>query len=463
MQNNEVREQIKWILNESEAFSDTGDFRTAKEYLLEALDLAKDANLTVDIAKICSLTAMCCIELGELDEAYDKALSAISLYDSMGVYDENRAKAIASIGEYHFRRKEFGPAESNFIKALKMLRIYAGENDYYFALAETLAECEKMISRANTTPVKETDYFSDAFSTTNMISGIELCRSYYEEVGRPMLEKLFPEYLDRFACGLVGEGSDCFMIDDEWSRDHDWGPSFCIWVSDETYEEIGDKLTEAYENLPNEYMGYRRLVSDEGIWHRGVMTINSFYEKLLGCQKYEDIDWRYVPDASLAAATNGEVFCDPEGSFTKMRERLKKGYPENIRLLKIDSCISMFSQTGQYNYTRMLKRGDVLTADLMLSDTIKEAMKLQYYLENRYPYHDKWLRRGLSKLNGGDVLLGLLMDMMVQPGDEKIACVAEFLAKELYDEGIISDQNPYLDVHSDEIVMKASNTSLRQQ
>lgn len=37
------------------------------------------------------------------------------------------------------------------------------------------------------------------------MQGLELAKRYYEEVGRPMLERDFPELLPRLAAGLVGD------------------------------------------------------------------------------------------------------------------------------------------------------------------------------------------------------------------------------------------------------------------
>ena len=81
------------------------------------------------------------------------------------------------------------------------------------------------------------------------VKGLELSRKYYEAYGKEMLAQ-FPQLEGQYAAGLVGRGSECFGFDDEISRDHDYGPSFCIWLQKEVYEQYGEKLTEAYEKLP---------------------------------------------------------------------------------------------------------------------------------------------------------------------------------------------------------------------
>ena len=62
------------------------------------------------------------------------------------------------------------------------------------------------------------------------IKGLDLSREYYENIGKPILMELFPEYMKKAAVGLVGEGSECFGFDDQISMDHDYGPSFCVWL-----------------------------------------------------------------------------------------------------------------------------------------------------------------------------------------------------------------------------------------
>lgn len=87
------------------------------------------------------------------------------------------------------------------------------------------------------------------------MQGLELAKRYYEEVGRPMLERDFPELLPRLAAGLVGEGSECLGFDDAISQDHDFGAGFCLWFSAEDYNQYGNALQDAYDRLPGEFAG----------------------------------------------------------------------------------------------------------------------------------------------------------------------------------------------------------------
>ena len=92
------------------------------------------------------------------------------------------------------------------------------------------------------------------------MKGLELSRRYYEEHGKPMLERDFPLLLPYIAVGFVGSGSDRYGFDDEISRDHDFEPGFCIFLPG---EDIVDRRSEfllerAYAKLPKEYMGFKR-------------------------------------------------------------------------------------------------------------------------------------------------------------------------------------------------------------
>ena len=201
-----------------------------------------------------------------------------------------------------------------------------------------------------------------------------------------------------------------------------------------------------------------------------MIRISEFYRGLVGASEYGEIDWRSVSDAGLSAAVNGEIFRDDEGVFTAFRDRLKEGYPEDIRYLKLAESAARFSQTAQYNYPRMLGRGDILTAQMMVWEGLKEAMKLQHYVEGKYPPHDKWLYRSLTQLEQGGEMGGMLQDLSSRLAgsgvlknaldedsiEDKIERIAAYFAAEMYRAGFISDTDSYLDAHSEELAYKAS-------
>ena len=302
------------------------------------------------------------------------------------------------------------------------------------------------------------------------MSGLELARKYYETYGVPMIATKFPKYVNKIAVGLVGEGSDCFGFDDAISTDHDFGPSFCMWLSDETYNEIGVDLEKAYNELPTTFDGITRTTTVMGANRRGVWKITDFYKKYVGTPVYDEIDFKNVDDYALATCTNGEVFRDDEGIFTQIRNNILNGYPESIRYLKIASCAALFSQCAQYNYLRMLKRADESTAFMILSDGLKQALRLWHFMNSAFPPHDKWLIKSVQRIEQGDVVVSLVNKIsseFMNQGDKCNVAVlieelADFIVHRMYDMNIVSDVNSYLDFHSEEIVFKSSIVDLNK-
>lgn len=457
--------------NRSLLYQEMGDYVRAKESLLNALAIVKAKDAEFEVAVSRANLAATCMQLGQQEEAYAYGQSAVTEFERLGVKDAHYGAALSALGTYYYENKNYAEAESYFCKAMDIMEENLGRNEYFYRLQDNVRACGQALATVSAEAVEQNTQGTEYVETINgngNINGLALCREYYETYGRPMLEQKFPEYVNRIAVGLVGEGSDCFGYDDEFSRDHDWGPDFCIWVTEDVYTQIGEALERAYESLPNEFKGYKRTYSAKGVGRRGVMTISDFYRRLVQTSRWEEIDWKQVGDFALATAVNGEVFRDDEGVFTALREKLQEGYPASVRLLKIAEGMARFSQCGQYNYFRMLAREDDLTAQLMLMDAIKEAMKLQHYIENRYPPHDKWLRRSLRETENGECLDGLLEELIgltvkMPTCAEKIEQIAAFFAKELYEAHIISDSESYLDVHTEELIYKASKIDLGRE
>ena len=117
------------------------------------------------------------------------------------------------------------------------------------------------------------------------MKGLELSEKYYNAFGKEMIEKNFPSLKGRVAAGLVGQGSECLGFDDNISKDHDYGPSFCLWLTREDYQVYGKALAEEYRKLPKDFEGVKgRLDSLHGGGRVGVLCIPDFYYGLLGTE-----------------------------------------------------------------------------------------------------------------------------------------------------------------------------------
>lgn len=233
------------------------------------------------------------------------------------------------------------------------------------------------------------------------MKGLALAEQYFQTYGVPMIERKFPIYRDRIAAGLVGDGSECFGFDDAISQDHDWGPSFCLWLTRDDFDEIGHDLQEEYGNLPREFMGIpARSESQWGAGRVGVFEIGAFYRQFIGRDDLPRTreQWRVLPETNLAVCTNGSVFTDPLGEFTRIRDGLLAFYPEDVRLKKIASRCMSAAQSGQYNYMRCIRRGEYVAAQYAETKFIGDVISIVFLLNKRYKPFYKWMHRALAGL-----------------------------------------------------------------
>ena len=449
--------------NEALLYQEEGKFAQAKALLLKALDIdranGKEYEEAVSLANI----AATMIQTGEMEEALKTAESSVALFESLGVRDQHLCAAFSAMGSYYYISGKFDAAATCFKQGMEIMESVLGKNSYYERLHDNYEACMAAISAGSREKKPEDVCSEDSVSgsgsgslqdTVKTGAGLSICKEFYEKYVAPMIEEKFPAYASRIAAGLVGEGSDAFGFDDEYSRDHDWGPSVVLWITKETDKEIGDTLRKEYDLLPAEINGIKRAPYVQGKSRRGVQVIPEFFERLTGAEKYEDIDWKNTESSHLAAAVNGEVWRDDEGIVTAFRDRLKKGYPEDVLFLHLAESCAKFSREGQYNAGRVEKRGDDLTAGIFIHDAAREAMKLMYLMNGRFCPHDKWLRKGLAKIEGGEELEALILSMIKDHA--KAEDVGAFLAMQLYRRDYISDIDPYLDHQTEELLEKAA-------
>lgn len=232
---------------------------------------------------------------------------------------------------------------------------------------------------------------------------MEKNRRFYDNFVAGLIHGRFPEYEDRIAVGIVGEGSDCFGYDDEISRDHDFGTGVCLWVTDEDMSRFGGPLSIAYNELVDSVE--RSYYTDRLRERRGVMTVRRFYSNILNieCDPEKRLlteeEWYRLDHSCLKTATNGEVFRDDLGVFTAFRRYLSGYYPERVWRMRIAEQLHEYASSFQVNYARCMARGDTVAAELCRARGLSSAMELFFLLKREYPPYYKWTFRALGELD----------------------------------------------------------------
>jgi len=323
------------------------------------------------------------------------------------------------------------------------------------------------------------------------MKGLALSKAYFEEYGHTLitsLEEAYPALRGQFAAGLVGQGSECLGFDDDLSVDHDFGPSFCLWLPKRLYEPYGKLCQQAYQQLPGEFRGHpARKVMLHGHGRVGVLCTEDFYFGLTGAQQIPktNLDWINLSETSLSQAVNGEVFRDDPGEFTAFRNSLLAFYPDDILYKKIAARAAAMAQSGQYNYSRLCKRKEWTGAYLALAEFMKNTCSVVHLLNRRYVPFYKWMHRSLQDMPILPEIYGL-MEQLAEGKDMKAAwenvseadflygflntrdqnavlieTICQLVIRELRKQGISDEEDMYLEPHAMSVMKKIKDPMIR--
>ncbi|WP_062383716.1 DUF4037 domain-containing protein [Demequina iriomotensis] len=369
--------------------SDRGEHRAARAELLAALAVLEAASVDpgadLDIASSRTNLALECVRLGLDAEAVTHAEASMEIF-RRGAHerDPHYAAALAGHAEVSLLMGRPADAVDAYARALAVVEeCYGRGSDAYAVTEANLAEARaRQGPRAASSPRASSPAAPigapEPHAAPDPVTGLELARSYWEQVGLPMLEERHPALLARAAVGLVGHGSDRYGFDDAWSRDHDWGPGFCVWLTAEDHARHGAALQADYDALPREHRGHVWGPETPRAAGRrvGVFEVGGFFESLTGHREAPGADaphaWMLLDEATLAAATNGAVFRDPLGAFSRVRDGFRR-MPEDVRIALVSRRIGMMAQAGQYNVPRMLARGDGEAAWVAVGEFVSAA------------------------------------------------------------------------------------------
>lgn len=301
-----------------------------------------------------------------------------------------------------------------------------------------------------------------------------MARSYWENCGREMLDRDFPDIKDKIAVGLCGSGSECLGYDDEVSRDHDFEPGFCLFLpgEEEVDRRTAFRLERAYAALPKEWMGFRRaFLSPVGGNRHGVIRFPDFLLEKTGTTDGElSVNrWLSVPEQNLLEVVSGEIWQDPSGIFSKIRDNLSSP-PEDIRLRKLSGELLLMSQSGQYNYRRCLDHGEPGAAMLSAGEFVKAALHAFLLLDRKYMPYYKWAFRALKERGSRRrqqaekleaVLLGGIDDESALDREVAIADIAQDMAEELISLNLTEASCCDLEQHAHSVADRIKDPEIR--
>jgi hypothetical protein len=301
------------------------------------------------------------------------------------------------------------------------------------------------------------------------MKGLDLAKKYFNDCALPLFKENCPELLPKMTVGLAGEGSECLGFDDVFSRDHDWGPAFCVWLDGETFAQEGHRLRKLYNTLPAEFDGFNaRQTSQWGDGRIGVLKTEDFYQKFLGIPGIPDdlTRWLVTPENALATATSGRIFHDSQNQFSKTRTALLAFYPDDVRLKKIAARCMAGGRSGQYNYVRCLRRGELFAARQAEMNFFSSIFSLTFLLNRVYMPFDKWAYRKLQELPLlGETCRKAAEKCLIECEPANHIDIMETLAGEIIKvlkaEGLTTSPSDFLADHGPEIQNHIQNEQLK--
>lgn len=214
--------------------------------------------------------------------------------------------------------------------------------------------------------------------------GALLSQGFYEQVVAPLLDGI------PHAAGRLGSGSDVLGLDDELSRDHDWGCRLTLLVEEALVADLDARLErelpERHEGMPVRFStSWKPAVAHQV----DIGTPEGFVRSRLGVVPADAIDWLLLTGQSVLEVVAGPVFHDDSGELTALRSRLA-WYPPDVEAYVVRSQWQRIAEELPF-IGRTSDRGDELGSRVITSRLARDVMHLTMLLERQWSPYPKWL------------------------------------------------------------------------
>ncbi len=246
------------------------------------------------------------------------------------------------------------------------------------------------------------------------IKGLELCKGFFLDVAKPILDRYFPGL--PYSAGLIGYGSDVLGYDDEVSSDHMWGPRFYLFVEQRDIGKKTEILRIFSENFPYCYKGYSVHFSepdwnDNGVQrpvmiHEGkvnplvfILTWEDFLSEQIGisdCSVISLPDWLSFSEHRLLSLVSGTMFIDQLDLMRRIAPL--RYYPREVKNYLIASNWDMIASEQAF-VKRCGSCGDEIGSRLVCARIAERLIRLCFLYREVYAPYSKWLGTAFHRLD----------------------------------------------------------------
>lgn len=232
------------------------------------------------------------------------------------------------------------------------------------------------------------------------MNGVELARAYSAEVVEPVLARELPGM--PVATARLGSGSEVLGLDDEMSRDHDWGLRLTMLVAEHDVKQVEvvleEHLPERWNDLPTRFATTFDPVVRQRV---EVASPLAFAQSRTGLSLDRDpdtVEWLSLTGQAALEVVGGAVFRDDTGEMTAIRDRLG-WYPGDVWNFAIAADLTRVGAELQL-VGRVAERGDDVGSRVIAARLARTLMHLGFLLDREWPPYSKWLGTAFAALPG---------------------------------------------------------------
>ena len=225
------------------------------------------------------------------------------------------------------------------------------------------------------------------------LAGVVLAREFHADVVGPLLSRAMPGL--GYAAGRLGSGSDVLGLDDEMSRDHDWGCRLTLLVDEDASDQVPRISRMLEEELPERFGEFPvrfPVTWDSAVSHRvEVATVADCAASRLGVDPTRGLsvlDWLSVTGQSVLEVTAGPVFTDRTRTLASVRSALT-WYPPDVERYVLAAGWGRLCQLLPM-VGRSAARGDELGSRLLSAQLAGDVAWLAFALSRRWAPYAKW-------------------------------------------------------------------------